>query len=110
MEKQRSEYLKEFSLAAFVLAGFVLILLIWSNSLSDSEPQGPGFYRAAMVIDEDFYLTMTMVAASGTPAQSRDHKNDHGSATPTLVTIMATSTPTSMPTPVPPTPSIEFEQ
>lgn len=108
MEKQKSELIKEFSLVAFVLIGFVLILMIWSDSLSDREPQGPGFYREAMIIDDDLYLTMTAKATSGTPDLPRDHKSDHSTPTPTMVPITMTST--KAPTLISPTASIEFEQ
>jgi hypothetical protein len=107
MEKEKSERIKEFSLAGFVLISVVLVLVIWSNTLSDHDPQGPGFYRATMEIDSNFYLTRTAEATSGTFQPTAGHKNERSTPTPTIAITM---TETMTTTPIPPTPSVEFEQ
>ena len=99
MEKAKTEHLKEFLLAGFVLVSVILILTLWTNTLLDRETEGPGFYRATLQVDGGFYLTRTAEAASGAPLPTKEHKNEHGTPTPAIVPATATpalilSTPT----------------
>ncbi len=108
MEKEKSERIREFSLAGFVLISVLLVLAIWSSTLSDRDPQGPGFYRATLEIDSGYFLTLTAEATAGTIQPTQEHKKEHGTPTPVVPVITATMTMT--PTPVSPTPTVEFEQ
>ena len=91
MEKEKSDQIKQFLLAAFVLVCVSLVILVWANALLDREPQGPNFYRSTVPIDTTFYTTQTAEAASGALSSStQQHKNEQ--ATPIR-------SPTTTPTP-----------
>ena len=82
MEKAKSERIKEILLISFVLAGVVLISLVWTHALVDRDPQGTGFYRGTAQVEDNFFITRTAEAALGTVAPTRQHKNEHTIATP----------------------------
>ena len=102
MEKGKTERLKEFLLAGFVLVSVVLILTLWTNTLLDRGSDGPGFYRATVQGNSEFYLTRTAEASSGTFLPTKEHKNEHG--TPTFTAIPKTATPDLL------TPTLETDQ
>lgn len=104
MEKEKREHLKEFLLAGFVLVSIILILTLWTNNLLERETDGPGFYRATVQVDDGFYLTHAAEETSGTPLPTKEHKNEHGTPTPTFVPTTAT------PVSVQPTPTLETDQ
>ena len=102
MEKGKTERLKEFLLAGFVLVSVVLILTLWSNTLLDRDVDGPGFYRETVQGNGAFYLTRTAEASSGTFLPTKEHKNEHG--TPPFTAIPITATPELF------TPTLESDQ
>ena len=82
MEKAKSERIKEILLISFVLAGVVLISLVWTNALTDHDSEGPGVYRGTANVDNSFFITQTAEAVLGTVAPTREHKNEHATPTP----------------------------
>lgn len=104
MEKEKTDWIKEYLLAGFILVSVILILTIWTNTLLDRESDGPGFYRATVQVDTGFYLTITAEAASGQPLPTKEHKNEHLTSTPTLLPVTAT------PTFILSTPTLETDQ
>ena len=104
MEKEKTNWIKEYGLAGFVLVSVILILTLWTNTLLDRESDGPSFYRATVQVDSGFYLTRTAEAASGVPLPTKEHKNEHPTSTPTL--IPSTATPTFILS----TPTLETDQ
>lgn len=89
MEKEKNEWIREYTLAGFVLISVILIGIIWTNTLLDQKPDGPNFYRATVQSDSGFYLTRTAEAGLGTLPATKAHKNEH-TATPT---VQSTATP-----------------
>jgi len=95
MEKTRSEKIKEFFLAGFVITCVVLIFVIWSDALSNKVETSPYFYRGEPTLSESFYATRTAIAESallGTGTPTLEVKHHEEMSTHTL-------TPTSTPTP-----------
>lgn len=82
METKKPERLKEFLLISFVFTGVVLIAMLWTNALTDRDPQGPGFYRNTVQVDHSFFMTQTANSVLGTTVPTREHKNEHATPTP----------------------------
>lgn len=82
MEKAKAERIKEILLIGFVLAGVVLIALVWTHSLADRDPQSMGFYRGTAPVEDSFLITRTAEAALGTMPATREHKKEHATLTP----------------------------
>lgn len=102
MEKEKTERVKEYLLAGFVLVSVILILTLWTNTLLDRGSDGPGFYRETIQGNGEFYLTRAAEASSGTPLPTKEHKKEHG--TPTFTPIPITATPDLL------TPTLESDQ
>lgn len=103
MEKAKTERIKEYALAGFVLISVIMIALLWSNNLLDRESDGPSFYRATIQADSGFYLTRTAEATSGIVPPTREHKNEHSTSTPAVLGAMT-------PALIQSTPTIEVDQ
>lgn len=79
--------LKRNLVLAFVIAGVILIGLIWVEGLTQSEPAAPSFYRNSYQVDESIYPTLTAEARdrqpqaeNGTPApvHRKNSQSGHG--------------------------------